>query len=534
MVVGTVAGNEGVSSSAGLGVGAYALIAVIVVLLGWMAYLFVNSRRSRSGAQESAPPNISPPASDDELENRKLTRVLRAALFGSAILAIALPWYAFNEPGRQEAAAEAIVEEDINIGAELFSVERFACAQCHGPTGGGGAAAFPEERSGVDVSWAAPSLDDVLFRYSEDEVRFWIVFGRAGTPMPANGLEGGGAMSVQEIDQTLAYLKSIQLSQNDAFAKSEGAVERALSTIDGGEVRAKSFINKQQIQIDEVEDAKNRIAITGNFAEGIKDLFQAPGTCTKATAEMVDTTCESPGFDSDRDGLSDETEKALTQIATTSMETLQVVSGAVTNAEGVAEYTFEPNPTYDVRFDPFVAFTNTDPDTRAPAPDLEAAKKLLGNLDVDLLLLGVTAENEADFLADLRFGMDFLQQSLSDRLWDVDFDAVAAAMGVSTDEAKRGVGLFNAYCARCHTGGYSAGQPFEQGAGSGAWGPSLTDGRSVRQFPDIADQIAFVISGSDNAVQYGVNGLGSGRMPGLGQVLSASDIELIVKYERTL
>ncbi len=341
-------------------------------------------------------------------------------------------------------------------------------------------------------------------------------------------------MSVQEIDQTLAYLKSIQLSQDDAFGKSEGALERALSTIEGGEARAKSFINKQQIQIDEVVDAKNRLAVTGSFAEDIKDLFQAPGTCTKATAEMVDTTCERPGSDSDRDGLSDETEKALTQIATTSMETLPVISGAVTNDEGVAEYTFEPNSIYDVRFDPFKAFTNTDPETRAPAPDLDAAKTLLSNIEVDLLLLGVTAENETDFLADLEFGMDFLQQSLSDRLWGVDFDAVAAEMGVSTDEAKRGVGLFNAYCARCHTGGYSAGQPFEQGAGTGAWGPSLKDGRSEMQFPDIADQIAFVISGSDNAVQYGVNGLGSGRMPGLGQVLSASDIELIVKYERTL
>jgi len=197
LLIGTVAGGGTPSNSTDLGVGIYALTAVVVVLLSWMGYLFLNSRRRRTAAHEAGPVNLSPPASDDELENRKLTRVLRAALFGSVLLAIALPWYAFNEPGRQESAAEAIVEGDITAGADLFSVERFACAQCHGPTAGGGAAPFTEARSGVDVVWAVPSLNDVLFRYSEDEVRFWIVFGRAGTPMPANGLEGGGAMSVQ-------------------------------------------------------------------------------------------------------------------------------------------------------------------------------------------------------------------------------------------------------------------------------------------------------------------------------------------------
>ena len=53
-------------------------------------------------------------------------------------------------------------------------------------------------------------------------------------------------------------------------------------------------------------------------------------------------------------------------------------------------------------------------------------------------------------------------------------------------------------------------------------------------YTDIQDQIAFVMAGSDNAVKYGVNGIGTGRMPGFGAVLSAADIELIVKYERSL
>ena len=38
----------------------------------------------------------------------------------------------------------------------------------------------------------------------------------------------------------------------------------------------------------------------------------------------------------------------------------------------------------------------------------------------------------------------------------------AAAAGLSRADAERSVGLYNAYCARCHTAGYSAGVEFEQ------------------------------------------------------------------------
>ena len=138
------------------------------------------------------------------------------------------------------------------------------------------------------------------------------------------------------------------------------------------------------------------------------------------------------------------------------------------------------------------------------------------------------------FLEGLHQGLDFLTTSLEQRLWEVDSAAVAAEMEVSQADAELAVGLFNGYCARCHTGGYSAGASFTQGPGSGAWGPSLVDGRSRVQFPDIADQIAFVVAGSQNAEQYGVNGIGTGRMPSFGTTLSERQIELIVMYERTL
>ncbi|GMQ93761.1 MAG: hypothetical protein BMS9Abin12_1241 [Acidimicrobiia bacterium] len=517
------AGGEPADSGSGLGIGALALILVVALLLTWMAYLYLNSRRSKAAAQEAAPSNLSPGASDDELENKKLTRVLRAALLGSALMAIIMPWYALNEPGRQEAFAEEIQELDVEEGAHFFSVEGFTCANCHGPTGGGGAVGFQESRSGVETIWAVPSLDDVFFRYEEEEIRHWIVFGRDGTPMPPNGLEGGGAMSVQEIDQVVAFLKSIQVTQQEAFEKSQGIPDRALTQIEGGEQATQTLINFQEIQIEAVNAAPGTLGVVGTFPDDLKDLLQAPGTCTEASANLVGTTCEQPGTDTDRDGLTDEAENGLTAIAAVSRAELTVINGVA----GENTYVFEPQAVYDVRFDPFDAFTNGD-------GDLDEADALISQLETDVLLLSVVAERQDQFLEDLESGLVFLQNSLELRIWDIDFASVASEMGVSEADAKLAVGLFNGYCARCHTAGYSAGATFDQGAGTGAWAPSLVNGRSELQFPDMSDQISFVIGGSENAKNYGINGLGTGRMPAFGMVLSERQIELIVMYERTL
>ena len=523
--------TEPVDSASGLGVGAIALLIAVSLILIWMGYLFVNSRRSRAASAEAAPSNLSPPASDDELENTKLTKVLRAALFGSALLAVALPWYAFNEPDRQAEAAVAIEELDVEEGAHWYGVDGFQCSNCHGPVAGGGAAPYTEERSGVSVSWTAPALDDVLYRYDAEEVEYWIVFGRANSPMPANGLEGGGAMSVQEVDQTIAWLASIQVPQADAFARAVPAAEQALARIEGGAVSTQSLINRQEADIDDVNAAQGKVDVVGTFAEDVKDIFQGPGTCTAQSAAVIGAVCDDPSLDSDRDGLTDAAERQLTVIAGVSKDTITVIT-STPNDDGILEYTTEMNDLYDVRFDPFVAFTNETPE--GPEADLEAAQALLDHLETDILLLNVTAERKDAFLADLEPGLDFLEDALATEPWAVDFDEVASDMGTSTEDAELAVGLFNAYCARCHTGGYSAGPAFEQGAGSGAWGPALSDGRSLIQFPDIDDQISFIISGSQNAVGYGVNGIGSGRMPGFGNVLSEDQIRLIVEYERSM
>lgn len=108
----------------------------------------------------------------------------------------------------------------------------------------------------------------------------------------------------------------------------------------------------------------------------------------------------------------------------------------------------------------------------------------------------------------------------------------AANPGISIGQAG-----FMAMCARCHTKGASFDQPELQGAG-GAFGPNLSGGVVLRQFPPLTGgvqkHIEFVTNGSEFQKNYGTQGIGSGRMPGFGQVLTEEQINQIVLYERGL
>ena len=132
-------------------------------------------------------------------------------------------------------------------------------------------------------------------------------------------------------------------------------------------------------------------------------------------------------------------------------------------------------------------------------------------------------------------GLEFVRNAAESQRWAIDFEAIAAAeFDGSVADAQRGAALYNAYCARCHTAGYSAGVAFTQEAGSGALGPSLRDGRSSVQFPDEQSPLDFVIKGSVAGELYGLNGVGRGWMPGFGTVLSENDLMLIIRFERAL
>ena len=302
---------------------------------------------------------------DETLEGARLERMQGWALIMGAVVAISLPMYWLVEPTRQEAMGDQFLETSVEQGAELFAINDpeenpagLGCAGCHGTKGEGGVAnqivTISKDEVGVtpagfesadricapsndnenevlcQVAWKAPALNTVLLRVSREELREIIVYGRPGTPMPAWGLEGGGAKNDQSIDNVIDFLESIQLDSDKA--KSE----------------------------------------QGDLADGQK--------------------------------------------------------------------------------------------------------------------------------------------------------------------------LYEANCARCHTKHWSYADTFAGNAdfdifavpGGGAFGPNLTGEVTLRQFPDIKDHVGFITTGSDFQTAYGTRGIGSGRMPGFGRLLTADQVQAIVDYERSL
>ncbi|HZQ26716.1 MAG TPA: cytochrome c [Acidimicrobiales bacterium] len=314
---------------------------VVATLVVVAVYFVLHLRRRESpppGSEIELAPNRKPYLSDEELEGPRLERAQLFVLAMMAIIAIGLPIYWLREPGRQAGAINGFAHRAEERGFELFQPAdstvhgaHFGCATCHGPKGEGGVANYsisdPANKDAPprQVQWKAPALDTVLLRFSPEEVRTILVYGRANTPMPAWGVLGGGPMNDQQIDDLVAYLASIQLKPKDV------------------------------------------------------------------------------------------------------------------QAANLKEY--------------------------------------------------------------------------------------------GTDGAK----LFDAFCSRCHTKGWSYGE--SDVIGGGAFGPNLTNGATVRQFPARQDHIDFVGAGTEFAKPYGVRGIGSdagGGMPGFAQMLTEDQIAAIVDYERRL
>ena len=212
------------------GAQAVGLGVVLALLAGWALYLIYNFLKpSRPpGSEVEDAPNRKAYLSDEELEGPKLDRVLKWGLVSLAFLAIGLPVYWLGEPGRQDNAQKGFDRRSVERGAELFQSAQAelapgrisaGCADCHGPKGEGGSVPFTitrlvdGEETVIPVTWAAPSLNDVLYRFSPDEVREILVYGRPPTPMPAWGVQGGGALGDQQIDDLVNFLISIQVSQ---------------------------------------------------------------------------------------------------------------------------------------------------------------------------------------------------------------------------------------------------------------------------------------------------------------------------------
>ena len=207
---------------------------VVIFLLGWIGYVVVQLRRSPAppGAEIELAPNRKPYFDDDALEGPRLSRYLGWALVLLVISAVGLPLYWLREPGRQAGAELGFDNRAVNRGHSLFlptnSPEHgahFGCETCHGVDGVGGATSYTlTDYLGRtrQVTWQAPALNSVRSRYprpasptGHDELRSVIVYGRPNTPMPAWGIEGGGPLNDQQVDDLVAYIESIQLSPEE-------------------------------------------------------------------------------------------------------------------------------------------------------------------------------------------------------------------------------------------------------------------------------------------------------------------------------
>jgi mono/diheme cytochrome c family protein len=557
------------------------IITVLAVVAGiaWLGIMLVSALRNRGGAEEIGS-NLKPGIDDQTLETKRLEGGQKAAIVFSAFLAISLPLYFLGEDSRQQGFVEEFAEGSVERGAHL--VEEFACYTCHGPNGSGGSAPFVEQRSGVTVSWSAPSLDDIFYRYERDEVNFWVTYGRGNTPMPAWGLAGGGPMNEKQVDDVVNYLESIQISQQQVVDETVGIVDAQVTRLAGADQTVENAVIEQDQVVHEIAQALEDLLFIGPVADQAVEILANAGE----------------GIDTDADGLSDAAETELSAISVHAYEHFVVVQPVpldpeVADAElvdeGLAalEEALDSDPifaTFIPRIEAALAddeISEESPDTDgdgisdageatltglfseasaatvpddvgridldpanaetvAGEPDLTTAGNMVGGLETVAINLGVTVENEDRILPQQEAGLQFLRDAQQAEAWAFDFTGVAEAMEGSEDEATRAVALFNGYCARCHTAGFPAGVPYTQEAGSGGFGPALWDGRPVVQFgeapedPDAPDLlIDFLVNGSEAQEPYGLNGFGSGRMPVFGAILDQGDIDLLARYLRS-
>lgn len=188
----------------------------IVILIAFGIGIFLNMRKARAevGSEIELAANRKPYLEDEELETSKLDRTLLLGLLFLGFIAVALPVYWLYEPARQEGAIEDFEETFVARGEKIYD-ETAKCVDCHGPKGVGGAKDFSILNDNgefvASVKWQAPALDNVLYRYSREQVLFILEYGRPFSPMPAWGAKGGGPLTEQQLENTVDYLQSIQL-----------------------------------------------------------------------------------------------------------------------------------------------------------------------------------------------------------------------------------------------------------------------------------------------------------------------------------
>ena len=201
------------------------VIGLVIIVAGWIIYGLFNvvAGRKEAGSEIELAANLKPYYDDETLEGPRLERVQFWGVVLLAVIVIALPLYWVFEPSRQAGAQEKWDARFASWGSQLFAPTAeggFNCAGCHGGMQAvGGEAPFtvtdPVTREVQAVNWKAPALNTVLYKFDESEIRFILNYGRPFSPMSPWGLVGGGPMNSQQIDNLIAYMKSIQIPREN-------------------------------------------------------------------------------------------------------------------------------------------------------------------------------------------------------------------------------------------------------------------------------------------------------------------------------
>jgi mono/diheme cytochrome c family protein len=548
---------------------------VVIAAVAWLAFLGASALRSRG--PEEVPSNLAPGESDDVLETKRLERSQQAAVLLSAFMAIGLPLYYLGETNRQEGFVEQFDQESVTRGEHL--VEEFACYSCHGPDGTGGEAKYVEKRTGATVNWAAPPLNNIFYRYDRDAVTYWVTHGRGNSPMPAWGLAGGGPMNEAQVQDVVNFLASSQVPQAVSANNVATNIALALTNLETAETAIDSAILEQRQVIASLSRAPDMVSTAVDLA-------------ARARAAL-DTAGE--GIDTDGDGLSDNAELTISQLTTEAavafslpgldpieLDAANPATDGTPDADRLADVIAGLN---DLAVDraPIVAVqiraiqaaldaggddgdgdgipdaaeaqipgqldaardavlpreideTLLDPTNDASVggqPDLATATRLVSGLSSLALNLGVQANNLDSLRGPAEQALANLSDAKERRAWEFDFRRIADhVFDGDVELAERIVGVYQSNCARCHTSGFSAGVAFAQEAGSGGFGPALWDARPAVQFLSDEDLVDFLTVGAEANVPYGVNGFGSGRMPGFGATLSTEDLSNLARWLR--
>ncbi len=190
-------------------------VAVVVVLatIGLLVVLLLLYGRPRRALQEGLPTNFSRGDPDSVLEGSRLVKAQIWTFVSLFIITGFLVVYFVVEPFREVAYTKKFLAASETRGEHEFRPNTAEgqtganCASCHGPNGEGGFAA-------TDPAWPAPPLNNIFARYTKDEITRIVTMGRPGTPMPSWGIEFGGPLNDQKIEDIVNFVTTLQVKDD--------------------------------------------------------------------------------------------------------------------------------------------------------------------------------------------------------------------------------------------------------------------------------------------------------------------------------